>query len=576
MFSQPNLFPANTISAAIPANAVQPPEDSRPRLLDGPLLAGMAEVPANFDGLKLLDTATEMAKWNDEAHAIGLKVLEEREKEEQAKQEEKARLKRPMHPLSFAPVPAAKAVVAENVSKLYLLTQKRNINPVFDFLQKEVQSFGATLTIGDRVFTAEGPFSSKKEAKEMVARLGVEYLTENPDLGNLLPKTDGVVPSGGQGAVAELNLRCQKLRMAVPEYIIPEKVQGQFSAKLVLGGVSFEEDGPFPNKKLAKEAVAKLGLTHLENASTPASGDTTSVELDRKLHSIVDRHRLDAPKFEITEISVEPLQYRIHLHLDGELIQNPGPFATKQDAKRAVTIQGITFLEEKYKENGENWVELLNIFSQSNMKQMPTYEDFQETTTKQNLWASEVTIPLHASPFGRRDVPFGSKKQARQNAAREAVLWLRKNDYIPEDGPPKKKQKTTQQQQQNALSNTNITSSPLDSTHQQKEISYAQQVNGNPPIPPPSHPPIKTAQHTYHPHTPHPNKKKKPTDICLRQNIHVPTYELTPSATGPFYAGHALFTRSPVIANGRPIGHVENIFGKKNAKEAVARNVVRR
>lgn len=41
MFSQPNLFPANTISAAIPANAVQPPEDSRPRLLDGPVMVGL-------------------------------------------------------------------------------------------------------------------------------------------------------------------------------------------------------------------------------------------------------------------------------------------------------------------------------------------------------------------------------------------------------------------------------------------------------------------------------------------------------------------------------------------------------
>lgn len=45
MFSQPNLFPANTISAAIPANAVQPPEDSRPRLLDGPIIAGLGYGP---------------------------------------------------------------------------------------------------------------------------------------------------------------------------------------------------------------------------------------------------------------------------------------------------------------------------------------------------------------------------------------------------------------------------------------------------------------------------------------------------------------------------------------------------
>lgn len=46
MFSQANLFPPNTISAAIPANAVQPPEDSRPRLpLDGPVIAGLIYSP---------------------------------------------------------------------------------------------------------------------------------------------------------------------------------------------------------------------------------------------------------------------------------------------------------------------------------------------------------------------------------------------------------------------------------------------------------------------------------------------------------------------------------------------------
>lgn len=46
MFSQANLFPPNTISAAIPANAVQPPEDSRPRLpLDGPVIGGLIYSP---------------------------------------------------------------------------------------------------------------------------------------------------------------------------------------------------------------------------------------------------------------------------------------------------------------------------------------------------------------------------------------------------------------------------------------------------------------------------------------------------------------------------------------------------
>ncbi|TID26845.1 Double-stranded RNA-binding protein [Venturia nashicola] len=486
-----------------------------------------AEEAKQFGGLGLLDTATEITNWNNEAHAIGLKVLEEREKEERARQEEKARAKRSMHSLNFAPVPAAKAVVAENVAKLYLLVQKRNITPVFEFMELGIQSFGATLKINDRVFRAVGPFSSKKEAKETVARLGVEFLTGNPDLS--LPKAGGVVPSGGQGAVTELNLRCQKLKMAVPEYIIPEIAKGYFSATLILGGMSFEEKGPFSNKKSAKEAVAKQGLAHLENTPLSAAVGTSSVELAAKLHSFIDRHRLDPAKFEVTELEGTPLKYRGQLNLGGEMIQNAGPFSTKQEAQDAITIQALVFLEQKYKENEENWVELLNLFAQSSLKQQPSYEDFQETSTKQNLWSSEVSIPLVPQPFGRRDLPFGSKKLARQNAAREAVLWLRENEYLPEDGPPKKKQK---------MHPSSISSSP--GSKGDAEIRFAQQVN----------------------------------DLCIRHSIPVPIYNLTADPDGPFYSGDAKFP-SGVIANGRPIGRVENIFGRKNAKEAVARNLVR-
>lgn len=453
--------------------------------------------PSTLGGLQLLDTATEITKWNNEAHAIGLKVLEEREKEERAKQEEKARLKRPMHSLNFAPVPAAKAVVAENVAKLYLLVQKRNITPVFEFTELGIQSFGATLKIHDKVFTAEGPFSSKKEAKETVAKFGVEFLMENSDLSNPVPKTGGVVPPGGQGVVTGLNLRCQKLKMPVPEYIIPETAKGQFSATLVLGGMSFEEKGPFSSKKLAKEAVAKHGLNHLENASLPAAAGTSSVELQAKLQAFVDRHRLDTPRPDFIELGITPLKYRVRMQVDGETIENAGPFSTKQEAQSAITIQAIVFLEQKYKGNDENWVELLNLYAQSTIKQPPIYEDFQETSTRQNLWSSEVNIPLiRASPFGRRDLPFGSKKLARQNAAREAILWLREHEHITPDGPPKKKQKTH---------SSSISSSSSSRGAEGPEISYAQQVNGR-------HNPSYQTQHRpsspYH-RTPWPSSKRR-------------------------------------------------------------------
>lgn len=537
-----------------------------------------------------------MTKWNNEAHAIGLKVLEEREKEERAKQEEKARLKRPsMHSLTFEPVPAAKAVVAENVAKLYLLVQKRNITPVFEFIEVGVQSFGATLRINDRVFKAEGPFSSKKEAKETVAKLGVEFLNENPELSSL-SETGGVLSAGGgQGVVTELNLRCQKLKMAVPEYNFAEMAKGQFSATLVLGGVSFEEKGPFLSKKLAKEAVAKHGLAHLENASSPAASGMPSVELAAKLHSFVDRHRLDPPKFEFTELGVTPKKYSGQLHLDGEKIQNAGPFPTKHEAQNAITIQALVHLEQKYKDNEENWIELLNLYAQSSTATLPIYEDFHETSTRQKLWSSQVTIPLHTQPFGHRDRPFHSKKQARQNAAREAILWLRENHHLPEDGPPPKKK---QKKHANSVSTASSSGSNNDKAGDGIEISYARQVNGKLVDPlmllsllsssssssniyttslPSFHLKTQLQLIPFLPQIPNPQfpTTNLPPDLCMKNSIPVPTYTLTATTpTAPYYKGHAHFPTG-IIAHGRPIGSVENIFGKKNAKEAVARNVLR-
>lgn len=84
----------------------------------------------------------------------------------------------------------------------------------------------------------------------------MEYLTENPGLSNPTPKTRGVV--------TELNLRCQKLQIALPEYAIIETSKGQFGATITLGDTSFEEKGPFTNKKLAKKAVVKHGLREHE------------------------------------------------------------------------------------------------------------------------------------------------------------------------------------------------------------------------------------------------------------------------------------------------------------------------
>jgi hypothetical protein len=56
-------------------------------------------------------------------------------------------------------------------------------------------------------------------------------------------------------------------------------------------------------------------------------------------------------------------------------------------------------------------------------------------------FSCEVTIPIHDTPFGSKTVPFRSQKLARDNAAKEAVQWLKENGHLTGDERPAKKRK---------------------------------------------------------------------------------------------------------------------------------------
>ena len=63
--------------------------------------------------------------------------------------------------------------------------------------------------------------------------------------------------------------------------------------------------------------------------------------------------------------------------------------------------------------------------------------------------------------------------------------------------------------------------------------------------------------------------------MCPTLNLSAPEYQLHPSSpdTLNIFSGAAYFTRNIEIAG--PIGEVRHIFGKKNAREAIAREVLR-
>lgn len=73
-----------------------------------------------------------------------------------------------------------------------------------------------------------------------------------------------------------------------------------------------------------------------------------------------------------------------------------------------------------------------------------------------------------------------------------------------------------------------------------------------------------------------PSYTTKVPDLCYRLNFPVPTYVLSSAANipnCPLWDGHADFAGHPRIGDEGKVGRVKSIVGKKNAKEALAKQV---
>lgn len=109
-------------------------------------------------------------------------------------------------------------------------------------------------------------------------------------------------------------------------------------------------------------------------------------------------------------------------------------------------------------------------YSNATTTPAPLYQDY--SVGKQ--FACEVTLKERSSkPFGGQDKLFMSKKAAKANAAREAVIWLREQGHMGEHGPPKKKAKIN-----GAAIALRMSDGSAEGDGNAKDKSFAQQVNG--------------------------------------------------------------------------------------------------
>ena len=153
-------------------------------------------------------------------------------------------------------------------------------------------------------------------------------------------------------------------------------------------------------------------------------------------------------------------------------------------------------------------------------------------------FACTVAIYESSQPFGN-GMSFSKKKNAKQYASKKAIDWLIKNDFMPADGSVKFPKahplpvvKTIEQVQLANLSPAGISKAA-------PSVSYASQV----------------------------------PELCIRLGFGMPTYKITKHSENlSLWNGYAHFGSDPRI-DGK-IGEVRSVYGKGNAKEQIAMEVL--
>ncbi len=187
-------------------------------------------------------------------------------------------------------------------------------------------------------------------------------------------------------------------------------------------------------------------------------------------------------------------------------------------------------------------------------------------------FACTCKIPLYPRPFGSETETFPSKKAARTKAAKEAMQFLITKEIASPDGQPDWDIKPTK-------SGKNKTSEPSASAERNtpiinnKDASFAQKVSGEFSSLSSKYPILQTRLYELSP----PNLTKSSTnnsyfatDLCPELGLNCPQYRLNTTQSG-LYSGAAYFPEEPLLRG--PIGDVQGIFGRKNAREECARNV---
>jgi hypothetical protein len=167
-----------------------------------------------------------------------------------------------------SPIPINKASVSGAAAQLNTLCQRRGIEKKLEIEETANMAFRATLRLGDTNFRAEGPYISKREARDAVSQLGINYLDNTPPAAvKSEDMTISSTPERGASStnyISQLHSLAQKHGIPTPDFSDTVEAHQQFIGVVTIGGQTFRELGSFHNKKAAKEAVAEKAFKFME------------------------------------------------------------------------------------------------------------------------------------------------------------------------------------------------------------------------------------------------------------------------------------------------------------------------
>ncbi|GAB1741056.1 hypothetical protein NU219Hw_g6306t1 [Hortaea werneckii] len=346
-----------------------------------------------------------------------------------------------------------------------------------------------------------------------------EFMRENP----FAPK-EKRLPARAVQVNPEYSIKFNDLcvkHFIVPafEYDMPhqhcETVTVQFGDRKV------DATGPFASKKQAKEEVCKLAWPQLLEMDEHLQNKRKRSEPPQSCSGSVDSSLLAAENF------IGLLQ---------------GEFVVRNAAK--LKVMKLIRLEE---------------YTQANRQGSPIYEDSRTIMTPIRFACTVRIEDMPGTPLGSSTDFYQSKQEAKRAAAREAVLWLRSQGKMRSAPPSVNKRLKLDQPSAMELSpeRTGLTQLVSDAdldtgaktTSAARFHELAAVLGFRPPI------------YESHPSVPPPGKTLDAHEI-----------------NGAFIDMYVRFSEQDVQKDSRlagPLGKVEHVHGRKNAKEQCCREAVR-